>query len=148
MVLDDLSVMENILEVIKCDEAFLLFQCRHCKNAVMLHQVPAQLAKLKSGMARSDVQKALESSFQESLNGKKPIALAQTYVEGMGRMKFSTLSVPVEDPGLNLSDVPALPEPVDCQPTTKCSIAGNPNCDKLRGRFLNIATGLEDRRDE
>merc|ERR1719277_273446 len=63
-------------------------------------------------------------------------------------MRFSTLSVPEEDPGLNLSDVPALPEPVDCQPTTKCSIGGSPNCAKLRGRFLNVATGLMDRRDE
>merc|ERR1719343_1607311 len=66
----------------------------------------------------------------------------------MSHMRFSTLSVPVEDSGLNLSDVPALPEPVDCQPTTKCSISGNPNCAKLKGRFLTVATGLMDRRDE
>merc|ERR1719343_2019878 len=82
------------------------------------------------------------------------MSLAQADVEHMRRHKFSALSTPVdpsvvpEDPGLNLSDVPALPEPVDCQPTTKCSISGNPNCDKLKGRFLNVATELMERRDE
>merc|ERR1719282_1241675 len=78
------------------------------------------------------------------------MALAQADVERMRSQKFAALSVPVDgsDPGLNLSDVPALPEPVDCQPTTKCSISGNPNCAKLRGRFLNIATNLMDRREE
>merc|ERR1740123_2206938 len=76
------------------------------------------------------------------------MALAQADVVRMRRQRFSALSVPVEDPGLNQSDVPALPEPVDCQPTTKCSISGSPNCAKLRGRFLNIATALMDRRDE
>merc|ERR1719343_132016 len=150
MVSEDITVMENVLEAIVCNDPVLLFQCKHCNNAVMLKHVPTQLGQLQSGVARSSVQKALAMSYDESVQGQKPMALAQADVERMRSHKFAALSVPVDisDPGLNLSDVPALPEPVDCQPTTKCSIAGNPNCDKLRGRFLNVATEPMDRRDE
>jgi len=30
----------------------------------------------------------------------------------------------------------------------KCSIAGSPACEKLRERFMDIATGIEDKKDE
>merc|ERR1740123_1684831 len=143
--------MGNVLDVIKCDEQLLLFQCKHCNNAVMLNHVPTQLANLKSAVARSAVHEVLSTSYEESVDGTKPLALAQADVERMKSQRFATVSDPVsatEDPGLNLSDVPPVPEQPDCQPNSKCSIAGNPNCDKLRGRFLNVATSLMDRRDE
>merc|ERR1719277_702465 len=151
MVTEDMETMESVLDVIKCDDPLLLFQCKHCNDAVMLSHVPAELAKLRSGVARSSVHTVLATSYDESVKGQKPIAMAQADVERMRSHRFAALSIPevgVVDPGLNISAVPALPEPVDCEPTTKCSISGNPNCDKLRGRFLNIATGLEDRREE
>merc|ERR1740122_341777 len=150
MVTEDMETMESVLDVIKCGDPLLLFQCKHCNDAIMLSHVPTELAKLQSGVARSSVHAVLATSYDESVTGQKPIALAQADVERMRSHRFAAMSVPVvgTDPGLNISDVPALPEPVDCQPTTKCSISGNPNCKKLKGRFLSVATSLMDRRDE
>merc|ERR1719221_675782 len=106
---EDIEVMENITSTITCaDEKVALFQCKHCKNAIMLNHIPTELSKLQSGDARSSVQQVLSLSYEESLNGKKPTALAQTAVERMSVHKFSALSDPSSDPGLNLSDVPAL----------------------------------------
>merc|ERR1712117_189996 len=144
--------MGNVLEVIKCNEGLLLFQCNHCINAVMLNHVPTLLANLQPTVARSAVHEVLSTSYEESVGDTKPLALAQADVERMKSQRFASLSVPesatAEDSGSNLSDVPPLPEQPDCQPNDKCSIAENPNCAKLRGRFLNVATSLMDRRDD
>merc|ERR1719210_2318719 len=50
--------------------------------------------------------------------------------------------------GVNVSDVPTAPVPFDCQPTTKCTIGGNPNCQKLLDKFLVCQAGVLDRKTE
>merc|ERR1712066_939352 len=49
---------------------------------------------------------------------------------------------------INVSEVPTNPVPVDCIPTTKCTLASNPNCQKLKDRFILVQSGIRDKRDE
>merc|ERR1740121_261740 len=49
---------------------------------------------------------------------------------------------------INVSAVPTNPVPVDCIPTTKCTLIGNPNCQKLKDRFILVQSGIRDKRDE
>merc|ERR1719356_1966443 len=44
MVTADMQTMESVLDVIKCDDQLLLFQCKHCNDAIMLSHVPTELA--------------------------------------------------------------------------------------------------------
>merc|ERR1711862_357699 len=49
---------------------------------------------------------------------------------------------------LNVSDVPKQPVKEDCVITNKCNLASNPECGKLRDRFLNIQAGIEEKKDQ
>jgi len=155
----DIEIMANVLEMTECNaSAVLLMQCSHCDGAVLLQHATMQpmLEKLKSGVAHEYLQRHLKIAYQESLGGQQPIALTQEIVNHI-RGKLSGRQrrlrrhqhelLPVVN-ALNTSDVPAAPEPLDCTPTSKCTIGQSPNCQILRDRFLVIQAEIVDKRDE
>merc|ERR1719443_2025415 len=116
--------MEVILEMTQCNTASLL-QCSHKKGQKKIsfltlgHSViRKKLAQLQSATAREGVQKALAS------------ALAST-----GQMP-------------NTTGMEVMTEPDEEKQLAKCSIAGSPNCPLLRDRFIDIHSGIQDKRDE
>merc|ERR1719353_1816881 len=120
----DLKIMEVILEMTQCNTASLL-QCSHKKGhkkvsfLTLGHSViRKKLAQLQSATAREGVQKALAS------------ALA------------STAQMP------NATGMEVMTEPDEEKQLAKCSIAGSPNCPLLRDRFIDIHSGIQDKRDE
>merc|ERR1719316_2102119 len=120
----DLKIMEVILEMTQCNTASLL-QCSHKKGQKKIsfltlgHSViRKKLAQLQSATAREGVQKALAS------------ALAST-----GQMP-------------NTTGMEVMTEPDEEKQLAKCSIAGSPNCPLLRDRFIDIHSGIQDKRDE
>merc|ERR1739844_165586 len=92
-------------------------------------QIQQALIKLKSQVAKDLV--------------KKSMVKPGVFIQGGFR---STSGLPMG--GVNVSDVPVAPIPFDCQPTTKCTIAGNPNCQKLLDKFLVCQAGIVDRKAE
>lgn len=153
VVLGDIEVMASVLEAASCEtlpgETTLLVQCSHCNNAIYLQhdKVAKLLGKLQSPFAKQYVQNSLGMSFRDSLGEKQPLALAQEGVERLRtRTTFAVVPIPVG--GVNTSDVPLAPEKYTCQPTTKCTIGSNPNCQKLKDRFLAVQAGIVDKRDE
>merc|ERR1719336_588893 len=105
----DIAVMNDIIKALECGgEKVGLLQCKHCQNgAVMLHQVPHQISKLKSAAVRESVQKVLSSAFEESPDGGKPIALAQLAQRDDPDDDADDAASAI--PAANLSRVPELP---------------------------------------
>merc|ERR1719251_437823 len=106
-------------------------QCAHCDNGIMLQheQIQKALGKLKSQVARDLVKNSMV----------KPGVFTQGGFQ-------NTPDLPVG--GVNVSDVPVAPIPFDCQPTNKCTIGTNPNCQKLLDKFLVCQAGVTDRKAE
>merc|ERR1719499_2073919 len=130
IILGDIQVMSTIIGLIDCESGSAsssFVQCAHCDNGIMLQhdQIQEALSKLKSQVAKDFV--------------KKSMVKPGVFVQGGFR---STFNLPVG--GVNVSDVPVAPVPFDCQPTTKCTIGGNPNCQKLLDKFLVCQAGVTD----
>lgn len=143
IVLADLAIMAKILELTKCDKgaAAALIQCE-CQNgdtAVAIEDatLTKMLSSLKSDLVKQYVHHELQAVFKHSQHA------AVLLDEGMRRNK--TFFPPNK---LNVTDVPQAPVKPDCVVVDKCNIASNPNCGKLRDRFLGIQAGIEEKKDE
>jgi len=142
LVLNDVDVMNVIIGLIDCsggsgdEEDFLqtggLVQCAHCGNTIMLQhgQIQQALSKLQTQVAKGLLANGVKSGI---------------FTAG-GFKGWNATEMPVG--GVNVSDVPVAPVPFDCKPTTKCTIGGNPNCQKLLDRFLVCQAGVMDRKAE
>jgi len=135
IVLEDIKVMAVIIGLIDCSggssASSSFVQCAHCDNGIMLQheQIQTALGKLKSQVARDLVKNSMV----------KPGVFTQGGFQ-------NTPDLPVG--GVNVSDVPVAPIPFDCQPTNKCTIGTNPNCQKLLDKFLVCQAGVTDRKAE
>jgi len=169
----DIHVMAKVQQMIECTQEapapqeaalFMLLQCQHCNGIMLQHPVQQLLSALKSQVAKTFVQDSLEESFQESTAGGDPVALTQADVDSIlsdQRLRFisrhgdptprpsakTTPSTPTVA-ALNVTEVPEAPEPVDCMPTTKCTISATPRCRKLKDRFLVVQAGIVDKQFE
>merc|ERR1719189_669553 len=141
LVYNDVEVMNVIIGLIDCQKpgaasAFLqdggLGQCAHCGNTIMLQhgQIQQALSKLKTQVAKGFLATAVKAGI---------------FTSG-GFKGWNATEIPVG--GVNVSDVPVAPIPFDCKPTTKCTIGGNPNCQKLLDKFLVCQAGVMDRKAE
>merc|ERR1719220_283203 len=134
IVLEDVKVMNVIIGLIDCSGSSAsssFVQCAHCDDGIMLQHAEIQQAlhNLQSQVAKDLV--------------KSSMVRPGVFTQGGFR---STPELPVG--GVNVSDVPVAPIPFDCQPTTKCTISGNPNCQKLLDKFLVCQAGVMDRKAE
>ena len=116
------------------------------------------LNKLKSAAARRSVQQNLGELYDAV--DDKSVALTQEQVQRQLRLMTGQVSEGrklrgQQDPNnpemmasmgnetLNISAVPEVTVPVDCVPTTKCTL-GPGSCVKIRDRFLQIQAGILD----
>merc|ERR1719189_349612 len=144
LVYNDVEVMNVIIGLIDCSaggaagaaNAFLQgsgsAQCAHCGNTIMLQhgQIQQALSKLQTQVAKGLLANAVKAGI---------------FTTG-GFKGWNATEIPVG--GVNVSDVPVAPIPFDCIPTTKCTIGGNPNCQKLLDKFLVCQAGVMDRKAE
>jgi len=49
---------------------------------------------------------------------------------------------------LNVSEIPQTPIVADCVPDNKCTVGSNPDCRKLKDRFLVVSAGIMDKKSE
>jgi len=152
IILTDIQVMSTIIGLIECEASSAssgqrvassasssFVQCAHCDNGIMLQhdKIQQALSKLKSQVARDFVKKSMVKPgvfLEEGFRVSSPF-------DEIG-------GVPLPVGGVNVSDVPLMPVAADCIPTTKCTITGNPNCQKLLDRFLVCQAGITDRKAE
>jgi len=151
IVLADLKVMEKILELTKCDDtksflqldqhdvSLLECECRGGKPVFAMRNaaLTRMLGQLKSNLAKQYVHQGLSSMFRAS--SRVQMFLQESELKNLTVFQPNTL---------NVSDVPKTPTKSDCVIQNKCNLASNPECGKLRDRFLNIQAGIEEKKDE
>jgi hypothetical protein len=147
VVRSDIKVMARILELTKCS-SLMLFQCRECGNAVMLQhdEMSDLMNQLQSHTAQQYVDGALQREYDESV--KSAVSLAQEDIEHIVRHGKYTTGIQKPLGALNTSDAPKKVMPLSCTPTNKCSLSTNPNCQKLKDRFLMVQAGIVDKKNE
>merc|ERR1719502_444227 len=122
----DLEIMAVIIDMTQCNTASLL-QCSHKHGGKFLtlghRSIRAKLAKLKSKEAREGIQKALAGI----LGGTAQVPTANS--TAAGAMEVDT-------------------EPDPEKQLAKCTVSDSPNCPLLRDRFIDIQSGIVDKRDE
>merc|ERR1719203_1841140 len=81
----DMKVMQTILQLTTCnpDTKLMLYQCEDCGNMVMLQHgsVQQMLGQLRSEVSQQYVQMGLQTSYEEALQGKRPMMLTEEQVK-------------------------------------------------------------------
>jgi len=119
----DIEIMGIIIDMTQCNTASLL-QCTHKKGKFFTlghRALRTKLAQLKSATAREGIQKALAGVLGGSAQVPNGTAA--------GAMEVDT-------------------EPDPEKQLAKCTVADSPNCPLLRDRFIDIQSGIVDKRDE
>jgi len=153
IVLGDLKVMEAILKLTTCktDSDFLFLQleshqtslleceCRGGKPIFAMRdsELGRMMSMLRSNLARQ----YMHNGFMGMMRGSRPRTMFLQEDEARNLTVFQPNT-------LNVSDVPRAPVKEDCVITNKCNLATNPECGKLRDRFLVIQAGIEEKKDE
>lgn len=133
----DIQVMERVMSMTQCASSMMLMlQCVDPATGKTYWKYDENLIQQMSQLNHPDSQTLVKDAFyptdEESEGGLPMLALLQE-----------------EDEEL----VTPLPKNATAPPSkkkqrAKCSIAGSPMCPKLRERFMDIATGIEDKRQE
>merc|ERR1719215_1562842 len=160
IVLADIEVMASILKLTDCGK-LLLMQCSHCDGAVLLQHghvdVQSKLNALQSSVARMYSSQNLHQAYLEA-EQRSPVAFVQEeaslrHVVGhrhrhrhAHRHHQQLFNSPAF--ALNTSDVPEAPQVQECVPNSRCTIAGSPNCQKLKDRFLVIQAAIVDKKSQ
>jgi len=139
----DINVMEKVMAMTDCKSATMLLL--HCTDTVTGREyteynptLVQEMAHLQHAESQSLVKDILYPTDAESEEGIPMLALAQLSDE-----RRATTQVPTTPAPPNAT----MPPPIKKQ-RAKCSISGSPMCPKLRERFMDIATGIEDKRKE
>jgi len=154
----DVAVMKNVLQLIDCGgtatsgSAFMLVQCRGCKNSMMIRhrRIQSLLNGLKSEATKQEVEKKLTKVYASMVDDEEPAEVAFIETGMHSLMSVATSTTPFFNASvvLNISDVPVPPAPVDCQETDKCTLASSPNCQKLKDKFIAVQAGIVDKEKE
>jgi len=139
----DISVMERVMAMTACNSAtMLLLECQDPLTGRTYTEYNPTLVQQMTSLQHPDSQKlakeVLYPTDKESEGGLPMLALAQEIIE-----KRSTTVVPTTPSPSNVTIAPS-----KSKQRAKCSISGSPMCPKLRERFMDIATGIEDKRKE
>jgi len=134
----DISVMERVMDMTDCKSTMMLML--QCKDPVTGQtyfkyddSLVQQVASLQHPESTKLMKEILYPTDAEAEEGLPMLAFAQDVDR--------KLSQPMSPPAS-----PAAPS--KSKQRAKCSIAGSPMCPKLRERFMDIATGIEDKRKD
>jgi len=130
----DIQVMERVMSMTECKSTMMLMlQCVDPATGKTYWKYDENLVQQMSMLNHPDSQRLVSDAFYptdaESEDGLPMLAL----VQGNGKQPLP----------LNVTAPPSKKKM-----RAKCSIAGSPMCPKLRERFMDIATGIEDKRKE
>merc|ERR1719215_229079 len=148
IVLADIEVVAGILKLIDCKTLFLM-QCKHCGGAVLIQHdhidLQGKLNSLQSSVARMYTSQSLHQAYLEAEHNS-PVAFFQeqeqaTHWRHVHRHRH--LAQP-----LNTSDAPEVVVAHECVPNGRCTIGTNPNCQKLKDRFLVIQAAIVDKKNQ
>jgi hypothetical protein len=133
----DIKVMENVMAMTDCKSTMMLMlQCVDPNTGKHFWKYDENLIQQMQSLNHPESQRLVKDAFYptdaESEDGLPMLALVQRGIK----------QVPPPTP-LN-----ATAPPSKKKQRAKCSIAGSPMCPKLRERFMDIATGIEDKRKE
>jgi len=132
----DIKVMENVMAMTDCKSTMMLMlQCVDPSTGKKFWKYDENLIQQMQSLNHPESQQLVRDAFypsdEESEEGLPMLALLQ-----------QDKQIPPPPP-LN-----ATAPPSKKKQRAKCSIAGSPMCPKLRERFMDIATGIEDKRKE
>jgi len=136
---EDLSVMQLILGMTDCKKSLFLLSCTdECTGE--------SLVSFAHDGLHSAASKLQSSAAKQLLNAE----LLEAYRSGnmTGNTTLATIPTTLE-PKMTVMRSGPCKTPVSADKRTgKCSMNSNPNCDKMQEKFLYIAAGIEDKRDE
>jgi hypothetical protein len=128
----DIDVMGNVMKMTDCASTMMLMlQCVDPTTGKTFWKYDENLIQQMTLLNHPESQQLVQENFypsdEESEGGLPMLALVQN--------QGSTANI-------------STPAPSRKKQKAKCSIAGSPMCPKLRERFMDIATGIEDKRQE
>jgi len=159
----DINVMQKVMEMTQCNSrTLLLLACRDpVSGKKYTHigddELRRHISQLQHPAAQELLQNGIEDdndypSDEEEMRNIPP-AFVQEGEETEMDTEEESEDTDSEDegqfPGMMTTLAPnATVPPAKRKQRSKCSIAGSPACPALRERFMDIATGIEDKRDE
>jgi len=140
IVMADISVMDTILGMTKCDKSLFLLRCEDaCTGASFVSFGHEGMHKAAMGLKSTGVRDLLTDSLAEAYGDDSENAT----------LNFTTTWAPVTIPEMTLTRTGPCKAPVaEDKRTGKCSMNSNPNCPKMQEKFKYIQSGIEDKRDE
>jgi len=171
----DIAVMEKIMAMTQCKTSMLLLQCRDPMSGRSFTQIGSpDIREAMSDLQHPEAQELLQSGFpdygsddedgnEESDEPREVVGtgvsdyppetedgLPDTFFQEEEETDYAN-----ENDGADWQYIDQAPLPSNAtvppnreKQRAKCSIAASPACEKLRERFMDIATGIEDKKDE
>jgi len=134
----DIQVMERVMAMTDCKSTMMLMlQCVDPSTGKTFWKYDENLIQQMSTLQHSESQQLVQEAFypsdEESEEGLPMLALLQNSDQAANQQSMANISTPA---------------PSRKKQKAKCSISGSPMCPKLRERFMDIATGIEDKKNE
>jgi hypothetical protein len=136
IVVADINVMEKVMQLTDCKSStMLMLQCVDPETGKKFWKYDDNLIQRMSALTHPESQQMVREAFypsdEESEGGVPMLALLQKN------------EIEMDDELANATT----PAPSRKKQKAKCSISGSPMCPKLRERFMDIATGINDKKE-